>query len=1103
MNELSLDKSLQAYRVLHTPAEFSWKQHYVKQQFSSCNIMKCPIEEKKEYSKRLTESNICICKNIKQKVGKVANLLTLLNIIINKSNENIAKMDRAIVFGSYSEERPIGRKAFDLWNGLQVFDIDIKDRKLAEEFKVRLFNRLKKYNWFFGISFSSSGKSLHVYTKIQVSEDDHKDPLKKKLLYLTNFRHKYSFIYLACMQFIEELGLTKENVIKYMDLAMFKPQQGAFIGYDPEPFINSGFFEDFIYVNFDNVEDMGHPDVDWVTYPDLKELFKRWEWFEDKEEDFEEVKVEDAPALEVDTHCKIHYKHFERWRLANTLVKLYGVKQGYNYLRMICSADTTDKELQGDCRTAAQHDKPVDQWAVNRLNNIHGFKIKLNIQEETPEEESDLLCESVGKLDNPTIIRESPNTKEFYIKSNEYLGNIYGSLLDNIGRITLIEAGAGTGKTEMVKMLADMGKKVMMIMPFTSTLKAKVENVKNWYVSYGNRKVRFDKEPCVALTLDKFAKLNLMEIKESEFEYIFLDESHLLFQSEYRPVMPKVIEMIRNTEVPIIMMSGTPVGETLFFPGIVHLKVIKEDLRKKSIEVNLVNRPADSMYYMTKAMAKDIAEGRRILFPTNKGTLFKEEVEAAVNYFLETDHTIFKPAVVNYYKKANIGEQFMDDVNLKKSITNTDILLCSNYLSVGVDILDKYEFSIYFNETWMPQEIEQFANRLRGNNLYVHLYIPKNDAEGNSLGIAKYKAINLQLNEDEIKNCHAVLRLCNAMIERNPVEYKYNSLISSIINNNKFVEYNEVENKYYLNEIAYKTIYFERKYRDYVEQLPVLIKGMMYYGYQYTSNDLSSVTVNTKSFSQAIHQAFSECSKKNTGDIEELMEMITEDRLSIYKSVMNGEWEIKKGEEWSEDPEKRIITVKNIEMFEKVVPLYTSMSKMFPVNSIAEIFEYCRNKQGGFNFAAIKRIKTLANIVYNNKHQRLDLPIKEFMTDVYDFVDAHKAIPRPEIEQFVCDYGLTYAQKESSARVIIERSPETMETINNTFMNIFKCLVNIGKPDKHRNCKMEKVELMWKQHEEGLGKQYVLQDFLDSMIDISEIDGSEALLSNDFEEVAE
>ena len=75
---------------------------------------------------------------------------------------------------------------------------------------------------------------------------------------------------------------------------MFKPQQGAFIGYDEHPLINTGFFEDFIYINFDNIEGVGHPDIDWVTYPDLKEIFKRWEWFETEDEQELKVDVKEA-----------------------------------------------------------------------------------------------------------------------------------------------------------------------------------------------------------------------------------------------------------------------------------------------------------------------------------------------------------------------------------------------------------------------------------------------------------------------------------------------------------------------------------------------------------------------------------------------------------------------------------------------------------------------------------------------------------------------------------------------------------------------------------------------------------------------------------------
>ena len=38
--------------------------------------------------------------------------------------------------------------------------------------------------------------------------------------------------------------------------------------------------------------------------------------------------------------------------------------------------------------------------------------------------------------------------------------------------------------------------------------------------------------------------------------------------------------------------------------------------------------------------------------------------------------------------------------------------------------------------------------------------------------------------------------------------------------------------------------------------------------------------------------------------------------------------------------------VKNIEVFEKVVPLFVSMSKQYTTDTIKEIFESCRRKNG-------------------------------------------------------------------------------------------------------------------------------------------------------------
>ena len=63
---ISLDKALQAYRVMNTPTKFSWKQHWVQEVFSDDNLLKCNESEKFQFSKRLKESQITICDNIKR-----------------------------------------------------------------------------------------------------------------------------------------------------------------------------------------------------------------------------------------------------------------------------------------------------------------------------------------------------------------------------------------------------------------------------------------------------------------------------------------------------------------------------------------------------------------------------------------------------------------------------------------------------------------------------------------------------------------------------------------------------------------------------------------------------------------------------------------------------------------------------------------------------------------------------------------------------------------------------------------------------------------------------------------------------------------------------
>jgi hypothetical protein len=306
------------------------------------------------------------------------------------------------------------------------------------------------------------------------------------------------------------------------------------------------------------------------------------------------------------------------------------------------------------------------------------------------------------------------------------------------------------------------------------------------------------------------------------------------------------------------------------------------------------------------------------------------------------------------------------------------------------------------------------------------------------------------------------------MIERNNKEYKSNAIVYAMLKDSPFIEHNPIDDKYYLNLTAYKTVCFERKYRDYVQQLPVLMKGMQAYGYEINSIDRRSFECegmedfgNLEDF---VKLAYNDQLELNTKHIEELMEKIDENSLQTYKQVLAGMFDIRKGKEWNTDLTNNRMIVKNAEVFEKVVPFFVSFSKRYNCEQVKEIFEACRNKNNTFNFAAIGRIRTLVNLMYNDKNDRLDLPIKEFMQAAYNFSDLGAA-KKSEIVDFCNEFAESYARKESKGNLIINYSLVMMDKLKDKFYKLFRCLINVGKPKKKdgNKCSMERVELLWKE----------------------------------------
>ena len=88
---ITLEQSLQAYRVMNTPARLSWKQHWAQEAFSNKDLLLCDKMERKQFSKRLLECNVTICDNIRAKQGKASTLYDVMQLVINPSNKNVNK----------------------------------------------------------------------------------------------------------------------------------------------------------------------------------------------------------------------------------------------------------------------------------------------------------------------------------------------------------------------------------------------------------------------------------------------------------------------------------------------------------------------------------------------------------------------------------------------------------------------------------------------------------------------------------------------------------------------------------------------------------------------------------------------------------------------------------------------------------------------------------------------------------------------------------------------------------------------------------------------------------------------------------------------------
>lgn len=1070
------------------------KEHH----YSSYNFLECTDDEREDFRvNNLLTLESMVQNSIYDHNGFLYSWDAIFDLLLDPLYKNTEKTSRKVVFPTKSTIRPVGETSYDMWNGLQIIDIDIKDEFLANNLKPLLFDDLKKYNWFLGICKSASGKSLHIWTKIAPLSIDHEN---RKIEYLCNFRHKYSYIYIVLSKYSEKFGYNKDQIFQFMDMAMAKPQQGIFISSDENAMMNTNFINLRLDVNFETAFDTGIESINWISHPDLKAMFSKLEWFNsDKsapDDNIDSSNISNINERDKTKSVRKHYKHAQRWQLANTLASLYGYDKALQIMTEIC-AKTEYKELKGDVKTATVHNKPISLWAIKELNKNHGFNIKVKELEDYYDEDKKKIVETTEDVyKSPTAVLNSNNDMvRLHLTKTQYLSDIQDEITKELTNINLLEAGAGYGKTEMIKRLNG---KVLLILPFTSTIKAKIEAdgaTSDWLSYYGPKRPTVTdlmSGKSMSMTIDKFSRLNIMELDASDFDYIVLDESHLLFTSSYRDVMSPTIQRLANCKAKVIMMTGTPTGELLFFPHIKHIKVIKEDTRDKMFEIHMTPTKMEKLVEMCKSMAEDIIDGKKILFPTNKGNLYFEQVKGLVQKCLDDSGKFGRELNCFYYKKSNYGDQSMDTINIDKSIGNNDIIFCTTYLSVGVDICDRYTFSVYFNEQWIPQDIEQFANRLRNNDLYIKLFLHEFDEVGVPINYYYTQPLDLSFDESDILLARDLIRTCNDMIERNNEESKYNPLIQSLLSANRYLKYDENDCKYYIDETTYKLAVFEERYSAYSKQLEIMTEGMKYYGYKVDIISHTDRVSDTRV--EEVEQFLRSCRRMkynyNTSQTLLLLSQFTETNIDLYKEVMKGNYEILRGDEYLNDRLNYNLYVEDIEIIEKNVPIALSLYKFYDCSVIKDIFEYCiEKKQNKINYAKLERIKRFVTIEYNRKRKRLDFPMMRFIKDAQDWATRNPLVELHHIVEWLDEYACKYA---NSIKDLVVDDVPYLQMIRDYIEDLFHVVVIKGRSKKGLY-PLEPFELLWESKEtvqdiygNNVTKEFFMQELIDNIKDEEE-----------------
>lgn len=994
----------------------------------------------------------------------------LLIEITNPENLDIGKEKRQQIYMTYDGTRPL-KEEYYKWNGLQIYDLDLKlwintEDGDIDELKQSIHNMLVEFNWYLWICKSASGKGLHVYTKVaspfhiftDIKQNEYISKYAHRVNYITKrqlindvlFRlHKIrtNNITFAIKDYgypVTENGdLTGMNFHNhYLDNVVGRITAGIRLSFDLEPLINMNFVDlplgfDLVRT-VDGVEDANITRIFNIKCDDnfynnmLTDIndnlsFENYtEWLNGKkterEKEIDLTKFQGMVNLSTDLdEIKVLHKssinYVTRYNICNTLAAFFG-KEGLPLAHIILDSEANRNtgEINSFYSCAISNRKEPTKLGIEILKK-HGI-IK-NVKEELVQELTRTYKHDLTDKINQ-VLENDMMKYDYILGENQYLSDLQENLEQDISGeyVNFIMSPAGSGKTQYILNLARQGKKIMLVLPYISIIRNKVESDKElrkeFDVYYGSTDIRnmVDGRNIVT-TFDKLSRANYEKISRM-FDYIFIDEEHLIYISSYRiettsNVIKKIKDLyyISNNDpyaAKIVMLTGTPIGHEQFFNKVSKVINVSKKSHKKTMEFLICDDGLDALTRMSVKASDLLKDGYTLMIPTNKGELYSEKLIGQIEYLMG------RSVKYGYYKRSNLEQEICQLINEHTTVGDYEIIFCSNYLSVGVDINDKDKkfASIYLGQ-FSGYEIEQFNARIRKESIQSIYCVTTQKVDGGIKEELLYEPdLILRITDDEAMQFIDDKALASAKNEflatYDPILRKITTPGFSILNGR--IDFNLEE---------YELVTFQGKFEICMEHPIKVARELSKYGYEITvSSELEGLGKAEQEIIKkiGIESMQSEKERKHNLLVGTFIDLVrnnnyhNEHGLEFFNLI---DWITKNNDKVIEDrdlmdeddPDKEIfvkpiydifatpveVIVKSKEALEKMIKSAKFLIRRYSdIKAVNIIMQYV-DDNGILKLKYFQRAINLLKLIDSSEANELAEPISKALNKMYQFVD--------------------------------------------------------------------------------------------------------------------